>query len=127
MTIAYWCVLLAGLMPVLTVAIAKAGRPDFDNAEPRAWLDKQSGMRRRADYAHRNHFEAFPFFAAGVIIAQQVHAAQGMLNLLALVFIIARIAYTALYLNDRPSLRSAVWAIAFLSTTGLFVLAGMTH
>jgi len=127
MTIAYWCVLLAGLMPVLTVAIAKAGRPDFDNGEPRAWLEKQSGMRRRADYAHRNHFEAFPFFAAGVIIAQQVHAAQGILNLLALVFIVARIAYTALYLKDRPSLRSAVWTISFLATIGLFVLAGMTH
>lgn len=127
MTIAYWCVLLAGLMPVLTVAIAKAGRRDFDNAEPRAWLEKQSGVRRRADYAHRNHFEAFPFFAAGVIIAHQLHAAQDLLNLLALVFIVARIAYTAFYLNDRPSLRSAVWCIAFLSTIGLFVLAAMTH
>lgn len=127
MTIAYWCVLIAGLMPLFTVAIAKRGRPDFDNAEPRAWLDKQSGLRRRADYAHRNHFEAFPFFAAGVIIAQQVHAAQNMLNLLALVFIAARIAYTVLYLADRPSLRSAVWGVAFLAAIGLFVLAGLTH
>jgi len=127
MTIAYWCVLIAGLMPLFTVAIAKRGRPDFDNAEPRAWLEKQSGLRRRADYAHRNHFEAFPFFAAGVIIAQQVHAAQNMVNLLALVFIVARIAYTALYLADRPSLRSPVWAVAFLAATGLFVLAGLAH
>jgi uncharacterized MAPEG superfamily protein len=119
--------LIAGLMPLFTVAIAKRGRPDFDNAEPRAWLEKQSGLRRRADYAHRNHFEAFPFFAAGVIIAQQVHAAQNMLNLLALVFIAARIAYTVLYLADRPSLRSAVWAVAFLAAIGLFVLAGLTH
>lgn len=61
MTIAYWCVLVAGLMAPFTVAIAKWGRRDFDNSEPRAWLDKQSGLRRRADFAHRNHFEAFPF------------------------------------------------------------------
>lgn len=58
MTLSYWCILIAGLMPVLTIAVAKYGRRDFDNAEPRAWLDKQTGVRRRADYAHRNHFEA---------------------------------------------------------------------
>jgi uncharacterized MAPEG superfamily protein len=127
MTIAYWCVLIAGLMPLFTVVFAKRGRPDFDNSEPRAWLEKQSGLRRRADYAHRNHFEAFPFFAAGVIIAQQVHAPQNMLNLLAVLFIVARVVYTVLYLTDRPSLRSAVWTIAFLSAIGLFVLAGLTH
>ncbi|AEK60966.1 MAPEG family protein [Collimonas fungivorans] len=127
MTIAYWCVLIAGLMPLFTVVFAKRGRPDFDNSEPRAWLEKQSGLRRRADYAHRNHFEAFPFFAAGVIIAQQVHAPQNMLNLLAALFIVARVVYTILYLTDRPSLRSAAWSIAFLSAIGLFVLAGLTH
>ncbi|WP_211462633.1 MAPEG family protein [Collimonas silvisoli] len=127
MTIAYWCVLIAGLMPLFTVVIAKRGRSDFDNAEPRAWLEKQSGLRRRADYAHRNHFEAFPFFAAGVIIAQQVHAAQNILNLLALIFIVARVIYTVLYLQDRPSLRSAVWGVGFLAAISLFVLAGLTH
>jgi uncharacterized MAPEG superfamily protein len=127
MTIAYWCVLIAGLMPLFTIVFAKRGRPDFDNAEPRAWLEKQSGLRRRADYAHRNHFEAFPFFAAGVIIAQQVHAAQNMVNLLALIFIVARVIYTILYLKDRPSQRSAVWGIAFLAAIGLFVLAGLTR
>lgn len=127
MTLAYWCVLIAGLLPLLTVAIAKKGRPDFDNAEPRAWLEKQSGLRRRADYAHRNHFEAFPFFAAGVLIAQQVHATQAILNLLALTFIVARIIYTILYLADHPTLRSAVWAIGFLAAVSLFVLAGLTH
>ena len=127
MTIAYWCVLIAGLMPLFTIVIAKRGRPDFDNAEPRAWLEKQSGIRRRADYAHRNHFEAFPFFAAGVIIAQQVHAAQSILNLLAVIFIIARIVYTVLYLRDLPSLRSAVWGISFAAAIGLFVLAGLAH
>ena len=40
MTLSYWCILIAGLMPVFTIAVAKYGRRDFDNAEPRAWLDK---------------------------------------------------------------------------------------
>ncbi|QRX81243.1 MAPEG family protein [Glaciimonas sp. PAMC28666] len=125
MTIAYWCVLIAGLMAPCTVAIAKWGRRDFDNSEPRAWLDKQSGLRRRADFAHRNHFEAFPFFAAGVIIAHQVHAAQTTLNTLALVFIAARLIYTACYLTDKSSLRSLAWVIGFAAVIALFVLSAM--
>ncbi|WP_443114204.1 MAPEG family protein [Herbaspirillum seropedicae] len=123
MTLSYWCILIAGLMPVLTIAVAKYGRRDFDNAEPRAWLDKQTGVRRRADYAHRNHFEAFPFFAAAVLVAQQVGAPQGQIDIAALVFITARILYTALYLSDKPSARSAVWIIGYLSVIALFVIA----
>lgn len=123
MNIAYWCVLIAGLMPVFTVASAKWGKRDYDNSEPRAWLDKQSGRRRRADYAHRNHFEAFPFFAAAVIIAQQLHAPQNWLNILAIVFILCRVIYTFLYLSDRASIRSVVWALGYFSVIGIFLLA----
>ncbi|MDR9838273.1 MAPEG family protein [Herbaspirillum huttiense] len=123
MTLSYWCILIAGLMPVFTIAVAKYGRRDFDNAEPRAWLDKQTGLRRRADYAHRNHFEAFPFFAAAVLVAQQAGAAQGQIDSAALVFIAARILYTVLYLTDKPSARSAVWIIGYLSVIALFVIA----
>lgn len=123
MTLSYWCILIAGLMPVFTIAVAKYGRRDFDNAEPRAWLDKQTGVRRRADYAHRNHFEAFPFFAAAVLVAQQVGAPQEQIDIAALVFIAARILYTVLYLTDKPSPRSAVWLIGYLSVVALFVIA----
>jgi uncharacterized MAPEG superfamily protein len=122
MNLAYWCVLIAGIMPILTVAIAKLQR-GYDNSNPRAWLDRQEGMRRRADYAHRNHFEAFPFFAAAVIIAQQLSAAQASIDALAVVFIAARVAYTAFYLADRPNLRSTAFMIAYACVIGLFLLA----
>lgn len=126
MSLALWCVLLAGLLPILTVVFAKWGRPDFDNGEPRAWMEKLTGRRRRADYAHRNHFEAFPFFAAAVIIAQQLHAPQATVNTLAAIFIVARVAYTVLYLVDRPTLRSIMWAIAYACVIGLFITAAKT-
>lgn len=126
MSLALWCVLLAGLLPVLTVIFAKWGRPDFDNGEPRAWMEKLTGRRRRADYAHRNHFEAFPFFAAAVIIAQQLHAPQATVNTLAALFIVARVAYTVLYLVDRPTLRSIMWAVAYACVIGLFITAAQT-
>ena len=123
MAISYWCILIAGMMPVFTVAFAKAGRRDYDNAEPRAWLDKQSGLRRRADYAHRNHFEAFPFFAVAVLVAEQLQANPLLIDLLAVAFIIARITYTALYLTDKPTLRSAAWFAGYLCILGLFGIA----
>lgn len=123
MNISYWCVLAAGVMPAVTVAIAKWGRRDFDNSEPRRWLEKQDGIRRRADAAHRNHFEAFPLFAAGVLIAQQLNAPQDAINMLALAFIASRIVYTGLYLSDRATARSVCWLIGYLAVIGLFLIA----
>jgi len=123
MSLAYWCILVAGVLPVLTVAAAKWGVRDYDNAEPRAWMEQLSGYRRRADYAHRNHFEAFPFFAAAVLVAEQLHAAQGAVNALALAFIVIRIVYTILYLRNLPTLRSTAWMLGYLCVLALFGVA----
>lgn len=125
MHISYWCIFIAGLLPMLTVAFAKYGRKDFDNAEPRAWLDQQTGFRRRADYAHRNHFEAFPFFAAAVLVAQQNAATQGWIDGLAMGFIAARLVYTALYLGNVPNLRSLSWILGYACVVGLFVISAL--
>jgi uncharacterized MAPEG superfamily protein len=125
MNLSYWCVLTAGIMPVATVGIAKWGRRDYDNSEPRGWLEKQIGVRRRADSAHRNHFEAFPFFAAGILVAQQLHAPQHSIDMLAIAFIASRIVYTWLYLTDRSTLRSMSWFIGYLAVIGLFLIAAL--
>jgi uncharacterized MAPEG superfamily protein len=122
MNIAYWCVLAAGVLPLLTVAMAKA-RGGCDNSDPRSWLERQSGFRKRADFAHRNHFEAFPFFAAAVIIAQQMHAPQARIDVLAVGFIAARVAFTLLYLADLATLRSVAWAAGYACVIGLFFAA----
>jgi uncharacterized MAPEG superfamily protein len=124
MTIAFWCVLAAALIPYFTVGFAKY-RPDFDNARPREWLARLEGWRARAFWAHQNAFEAFPPFAAGVIIAQLAGAPQGRVDLLALVFIAARIAYSALYMLDRATLRTIVWTVGIACVVGLFVIAAL--
>lgn len=128
MPIAFWCVLLAGLMPVLTVAIAKAGgRTGFDNHDPRAWLERQSGRARRADMAHRNHFEAFPFFAAAVLTSAHLGAPQARIDELAMAFIVIRILYTVCYLTDRATLRTLCWTIGSLTVIGIFLLPVFVH
>ncbi|CAG9178151.1 MAPEG family protein [Cupriavidus respiraculi] len=126
MPIAFWCVLLAGLLPVATVAIAKAGGKSFDNHDPRAWLDRQSGRARRADLAHRNHFEAFPFFAAAVLTASHLQAPQARIDELAILFVVMRVLYTACYIADRATLRTLCWTIGMLCTIGIFLLPALT-
>jgi uncharacterized MAPEG superfamily protein len=122
MTVAFWCVLIAGLMPFVATLIAKS-RKDFDNANPREWLSKVDGFRSRAHAAQLNCFEALPLFAAAVIIAHVRGAAQGTIDLLAMGFIAARLVFIALYLADLASLRSVVWLAGLACTVAMFFVS----
>ena len=122
MTQAYWCVLVAALLPYAATISAKAGAR-FDNHQPRAWLAAQSGWRARANAAQQNAFEAFPLFAIAVLVAHQSGAPQARVDLLALVFVAARIAYLVTYVADLALLRSIVWMIGIASAVGIFVAA----
>ena len=126
MTIAFWCVLFAGLLPYVAVGIAKVGKR-FDNHAPRDWLAKQDGYRKRAHAAHLNTFEAFPFFAAGVFIAHITIAPTNIINTIAVAFVVARVAYIWCYVSDRASLRSIAWIVGFGLTAALYVVAGVSR
>ena len=123
MTVAFWCVLVAGFLPYAGTLTAKIGGERFDNSNPRDWLAMQTGFRRRANAAQHNSFEAFPLFAAGVVIAHLAGAPQARIDLLAIVFVLARVAYIACYLADLASLRSLAWFVGIGSAVGLFLAA----
>ncbi len=108
MTTAEICLITAGLLPYAATGIAKASG-DFDNHHPRDWLARQGGWRARANAAQANSFEAFPFFAAAVLLAQARPAPQATIDALAMGFVAARIAYLGLYLADLATLRSLAW------------------
>ena len=123
MTIADLCLLGAVLLTLLTIMPAKlAGRRDYDNGNPRDPGFYQPGFRARALGAHQNGFEAFPFFAAAVLLAEMRAAPQGTVDLLAVGFLLARAAYVACYLGNRPSLRSAMWFVGFACNLAIFFL-----
>jgi uncharacterized MAPEG superfamily protein len=121
MTIAYWCVLVAAVLPLIATGIAKVGGERYNNRFPRAWLDKQTGYRARAAAAQSNSFEAFPFFAAAVIVAHLTHAPQPRLDLLAIAFVVARIAYIVCYVADWHWTRSLIWFVGWLVCIAIFV------
>lgn len=126
-TIAYWCVFIAALLPYACAWIAKSpgfGKPrrqgGFDNADPRAWLAKQTDWQARANAAQANTFEALPFFIGAVIVAHQLNASQGVVDILAVLFVTLRVVYVAMYVGGLPTARSAIWGLALLANIGIF-------
>lgn len=123
MTIAFWCVLIAGVMPIVLAGIAKAGDKSFNNRRPREWYGSVTGYRKRAWWAQQNAHEAFPLFAAAVLVAHFAGAAQPVADALAIAFIAFRIAYATCYLADIHLARSLMWLGGFACCVALFVAA----
>ncbi len=121
MTIAYWCVLFAALMPIIWAGVAKANGAGFDNSRPRVYLTAVQGWRQRANWAQQNAWEAFAPFAAGVLVAAQVGVAQATIDLLAGAFMITRILHGVFYITDQATLRSLVYILGLLCTVGFFI------
>jgi len=128
-TVAYWCVLVAALLPILCAGLAKWGmfnRPrrdgGYDNADPRAWLARQTDWRARANAAQANSFEALPFFIGAVIIAHQLGANQARVDVLAILFILLRMVYIMMYVAGNATARSAVWTLALLANVGILFI-----
>lgn len=125
-TLAYWCVLIASVLPILCAWLAKSGQLNkprkqggYDNADPRAWLARQTEWRARANAAQANSFEALPFFIGAVIIAHQLGAQQGRLDILAFVYVVLRVFYIMMYVGGLPMARSLVWVLALIVNIGI--------
>jgi uncharacterized MAPEG superfamily protein len=123
MTVAEWCVFGAVMLYLLTIAPFKAiGFRSFDNSKPRDPAFFGDPLRARALGAHINGIETFPFFAAAVLLAEFRTAPQNLIDELAVLFLIVRIAYVLTYLGDRPTLRSILWNIGFAINVAIFFL-----
>lgn len=123
MTWSYVCVLLAGFMPLLFTGYAKFSGPGFNNRRPRDFLAGLEGARQRANAAQQNSFEAFPLFAASVLMAHQAGVPSGTIDTLAIAYVPLRLAYGIFYITDKASLRSLVWLLATLVWVILMVMA----
>jgi uncharacterized MAPEG superfamily protein len=103
-------------------AIKAMGFRRFDNARPRDPEFYDEPLRARALGAHLNGIEAFPLFAAAVLLAEFRASPQHLIDELAILFLIVRVAYVLTYLGDRPTLRSILWNIGFAINTTIFFL-----
>jgi uncharacterized MAPEG superfamily protein len=124
MPFAYWCVLVAGLLPIPLAALARAGA-GVDNRDPRAAVARLLPRQRRAHAAHLNAYENFPLFAAAVIIAVTSGVPHATVNLLAVIYLVLRIAHALLYVADLATARSMVFALAWVVNVAIFVLPAL--
>ena len=128
MTLAYACVLIVALLPYVWTVIAKrtaSGR--FDNRDPRQWLEKQENPRvRRANAAQKNAFEAFPAFAAGVVMAQLAGVDPRTIGAIAALFVVCRVLHGVFYVGNKSSMRSLVWFVGLACVVSLLAMA-VTH
>ena len=123
MTIAELCIAATVMLYLLTIVPLKwIGYRSYDNARPRDPDFYQDAIRARALGAHQNGIEAFPFFAAAVLLAEFRGAPQNLINELAVLFVIVRIAYVLTYIGDRPRLRSILWNLGFAINIAIFFL-----
>ena len=124
MTTAFFCVLIASILPIIWTGVAK-NRLKFnlkDNHRTREVLANATGVAQRANWAQQNSWEAFAPFAAAVIIASIAKVTQSKIDTLAVTFIISRILYGIFYITDQAILRSLVWFVGFASTVGMYYL-----
>ncbi|WP_375777101.1 MAPEG family protein [Bradyrhizobium sp. ma5] len=123
MTIAEWCVFGTLLLSLLTIVSVKwAGIRGFDNSKPRDPDFYDDPIRSRALGAHQNGIEAFPFFAFAVLLAEFRVGPLRLIDELAVLFLIVRIAYVFTYIGNRPTLRSILWSIGFAINIAVFFL-----
>ncbi|MHA6197727.1 MAPEG family protein [Pseudomonas wadenswilerensis] len=125
MTVAFWCVLIALILPYVCTSIAKVASGRFNlrqNHDPRAFQETLEGMPRRAHAAQLNSFEILPAFIAAVMIADVVgNAEQVTQDVLAVLFITSRLLYIICYLADWAALRSLVWFVGVGLIVSFFV------
>ena len=127
MTVAFWCVLIALVLPFVCTSIAKFSGGKFgprQNHDPRAFLETLDGFAKRAHNAQLNSFEITPAFAAGVIIAHLAGTAELVtINVLAVLFITSRLLYIICYLADWAMLRSLVWFVGMALIASFFFIS----
>ncbi len=119
MTIAFWCVFVAAFLPY--IALGFAGRRN--SHAPRAGDAALTGRAARAVAAQLNAFEAFPAFAAGVVISHIALGPNSWSNILAAAFILVRLAHMGSYIADLQPHRSIAWFVGILIVIALFLHA----
>ena len=122
MSVAEWSILGAILLYLLTIAPVKAvGHRDFRNSAPRDPGFYASPVRARALGAHRNGIETFRFFAAAILLAEFKGTAQHIIDALAILFLVIRLAFVLAYIANKPTLRTLLWNLGFLVNVAIFL------
>ncbi|MDM1781691.1 MAPEG family protein [Acinetobacter sp. 10FS3-1] len=119
-----YLILAACLLPYVFTFIAKksAGFSAKDNQNPRAFLDKATGLASRAHAAQQNSFESLPLFIAAILLAEYMVISQKLVMTFGIAYLVFRVLYGICYLANWATLRSIVWLLSVLCPITLLLL-----
>jgi uncharacterized MAPEG superfamily protein len=127
MTIPFWCLLIAVLIPyVLAFTAAYFKGKQFgavDNNQPRVQGAALTGTGARVWAAQQNAWEALAVFTAAVLVAHFAGADPGRSAHAAEFFIVARHLHALGYAADNATFRALTFMVAFGASLWLFWLA----
>ena len=111
-----YLILAACLLPYVFTLIAKksAGFRAKDNQNPRAFLEKSTGLASRANAAQQNSFESLPLFIASILMAEYMVVPQSLVMTFGIAYLVFRVIYGICYLANWSTLRSIVWLLSLL-------------
>lgn len=124
MTLPFWCLFIATLMVYLSkfpANLATLKNEPYDNHHPRLQHLRLEGIGHRAWAAHQNMIEAYPLYAAGVIVSHLAGGNAEIAAILAISFLVSRLFFQGFYLANWGTARSVSWAVGYLSTLLLFL------
>lgn len=84
-------------------------------------LPPLTGVAGRMERALKNCVVALALFTAAVLVVHLGGKSSAGTVLAAQIFLIARIAYVAVYAAGTPWLRTGIWAVGLLATLYLFI------
>lgn len=126
MTIAFWCLMIAAILPLTMAWVAGYFRHQqfgvVDNKLPRAQCSQLTGAGARAVAAQQNSWEALAVFSAAVLVSHLGGADPERAGLAAIIFIAARVLYVLCYLADKDLLRSLSFIAGFGCCIWLFLM-----
>ncbi len=118
MPVILYVLFIVSVLPIVLAGVANACRmrqfERFDNHNPRQQQARLEGMGARAHAAQANAWEALMLFSATCLIAYAGGADLAALNLVALIFLVCRVAHAIFYLADLSVLRSLAFGGAVL-------------
>lgn len=127
MYFALWSVLIASLLPIVLSWVSGYHRNkqfgSVDNKNPRAQAGQLTGAGARAVAAQQNGWEALAMWAPAVLVAHIAGAGHETMNLVAAIFVTARVLHALCYLANQDILRSLVWLVGLGASIAMYVIA----
>lgn len=119
------CLLIAILMPyAVKVVVIRLIKKEaiYDNNHPRIQQAQLTGIGARAVAAHQNGFESLAVFTPAALTAMATNHLGMTIQLLAIIYIVSRVAYNVFYLKNLASLRSLTWLGGVLCCLAILLL-----